>query len=169
RDKTLTAEILDNKQFQRTTVEEHCSSVSEPSTGHITLQSGSSFDISNSIYGYVTIALLDDFSNIIVLGGDSTVVNTGVYNAVILRLELKLQRPIQWIICLLHFNELPLRHPFEYIDGKSFGPSSYTGDIGRNLKGCEKLPLVAFNSFECDLPGIDLTKLSCDQKYLLNI
>jgi hypothetical protein len=113
--------------------------------------------------------LLDDFSNLIVLGCDGTVVNTGGFNGVIRRLELKLQRPIQWIICLLHFNELPLRHLFEYIDGKSSGPTSYTGDIGRNLKECEKLPLVAFNRIECDLPDIDPTTLSSDQKYLLDI
>ncbi|GBM07116.1 hypothetical protein AVEN_177080-1 [Araneus ventricosus] len=51
----------------------------------------------------------------------------------------------------------------------SSGPSSYTGDIGRNLKACEKMPLVAFNSIKCDLPGIDPTNLSFDQKYLLDI
>ncbi|GBL91579.1 hypothetical protein AVEN_23638-1 [Araneus ventricosus] len=89
-----------------------------------------------------------------------------MFNGVIRRHELKLHRPIQWIICLLHFNELPLRHLFER---KSSGSSSYTGDIGRNLKACEKLPLVAFISIECDLPGIDPTNLSCDQKYLLDI
>ncbi|GBO44273.1 hypothetical protein AVEN_163347-1 [Araneus ventricosus] len=37
------------------------------------------------------------------------------------------------------------------------------------MKGCEKLPLVAFNNIECDLKGIDPTNLSCDQKYLLDI
>ncbi|GBM77248.1 hypothetical protein AVEN_176216-1 [Araneus ventricosus] len=56
-----------------------------------------------------------------------------------------------------------------YIHAKSSGPWSYTGDIGRNLKGCEKLPLVAINGIECDLPGIEPTNLSCDQKYLLDI
>ncbi|GBM19521.1 hypothetical protein AVEN_107992-1 [Araneus ventricosus] len=78
--------------------------------------------------------------------------NTGVFNGVIRRHELKLHQPIQWIFCLLHFNELPLRHLFEL---KSSGSSSYTVDIGRSLKGCEKLPLVSFNSIECELPGID--------------
>ncbi|GBN02173.1 hypothetical protein AVEN_173484-1 [Araneus ventricosus] len=99
-------------------------------------------------------------------GCDGTAVNTGEFNGVIRRLELKLHRPIQWIICLLHFNGLPLRHLFER---KSSGPSSYAGHIGRNLKGCEKLPLVAFNSIECEMPGIDPSNLSCDQKYLLGI
>ncbi|GBO11630.1 hypothetical protein AVEN_43815-1 [Araneus ventricosus] len=125
-----------------------------------------SFWASFSIYEYVSNVLLDDFSNLIFLGCDGTVVNTGVFNGVIRRLELKLHRPIQWIICLLHFNEFPLRCLFEC---KSAGPSSYTGDIGRNLKGGEKLPLVAFNINECELPGIDPTNLSCDQKCLLEI
>ncbi|GBL96097.1 hypothetical protein AVEN_104332-1 [Araneus ventricosus] len=119
-----------------------------------------------SIYEYVTNALLDDFSNIIFLGCDGRVVNTGVFNGVTRRHELKLHRPIQWNICLLHFNEVPIRHLFER---KSSGPLSYTVDIGRNLKGCEKLPLFAFNSIECELPGTDPTNLSCDQKYLLDI
>ncbi|GBL89555.1 hypothetical protein AVEN_87885-1 [Araneus ventricosus] len=122
-----------------------------------------SFRANFSIYEYVTNALLDDFSNLVFLGYDGTVVNTEVFNGVIRRHELKLHRTIQSIICLLQFNELPLRHLFE---SKSSGPSSYTGDIGRNLKACEMLPLVAFNCIECDLPGIDPTYLSCDQKYL---
>ncbi|GBM36263.1 hypothetical protein AVEN_71967-1 [Araneus ventricosus] len=57
----------------------------------------------------------------------------------------------------------------KYIDGKSSGRSSYTGDIRRNLKGCEELPLFAFNNIECYLPCIDPTNLSCDQKYFLDI
>ncbi|GBL91126.1 hypothetical protein AVEN_117123-1, partial [Araneus ventricosus] len=125
-----------------------------------------SFWANFNIYKYVTNALLDDFSKLIFLGCDGAVVNTGVFSDVIRRLELKLHRPIQWIICLLNFNEFPLRHLFER---KFSGPSSYTGDIGRNLKGCEKLPLVAFNIIECESGGIDPTNLSCDQKYLLDI
>ncbi|GBM47577.1 hypothetical protein AVEN_90283-1 [Araneus ventricosus] len=114
-----------------------------------------------SIYEYVSNAQFDDFSNLIFLGCDGTVVNTGVFNGVIRRLELKLLRPIQWIICLLHFNKLSLGHLFER---KCSDPSSCTGDIGRSLKGREKLPVVAFNSIEFDLSGIDPTNLSCDQK-----
>ncbi|GBL88715.1 hypothetical protein AVEN_195687-1 [Araneus ventricosus] len=111
-----------------------------------------------------------DFSNLIFLGCDSRVVSTGVINGIIRRLELKLQRPIQWIICLFHFNELPLQYLLEYIHGKTSVTSSYTRDIGRNLKGCERLPLASFNSTtEYDLLVIDSTNLSCDQKYLLDI
>ncbi|GBN42758.1 hypothetical protein AVEN_131528-1 [Araneus ventricosus] len=48
-----------------------------------------------SIYEYVINALLDDFSNLIFLRCDGTVVNTGEFNGVIRRHELKLHRPIQ--------------------------------------------------------------------------
>ena len=91
-DKTLTTEPLESKQFQKTILEEHYSIVSEPGStymGHVTPQSGSSLDISNSIYEYVTNVLLDDFSNLIAIGCDGTVVNTGAFNGVIRMLELK--------------------------------------------------------------------------------
>ncbi|GBN24113.1 hypothetical protein AVEN_99928-1 [Araneus ventricosus] len=64
-----------------------------------------SFWANFSIYEYVTNALLDGFSNPIFLRFEDTVVNTGVFNGVIHKHELKLHRP--WIICLLHFNDLP--------------------------------------------------------------
>ncbi|GBN59532.1 hypothetical protein AVEN_67461-1 [Araneus ventricosus] len=48
-----------------------------------------SFWANFSIYEYVTNALLDYFSNLIFPGCDGTVVNTGVFNGVIRRLELK--------------------------------------------------------------------------------
>ena len=35
--------------------------------------------------------------------------NTGVYNGIIRKLEEALCRSLQWLICLLHFNELPFR------------------------------------------------------------
>ncbi|GBM46262.1 hypothetical protein AVEN_224825-1 [Araneus ventricosus] len=121
-----------------------------------------------SIYEYVTKALMDNFSmgNGLFLGCDGTVVNTGVFNGGIRSLETSETNLMDY---LLQFNELPSQHIFEYIDSKSSGRPSYTGDIGRNLKGCEKLPLFAFISIECDLPIIDPTNLSCDQKCFLGI
>ena len=72
-------------------------------------------------------------------------------------------------ICLLHLNELLLRHLIPSIDGKSSRLTSYTEDIGQNLKGPEKLSIVAFNSIECNFPDIDSTTVSSDQKYLFDI
>ncbi|GBN14034.1 hypothetical protein AVEN_249374-1 [Araneus ventricosus] len=100
-----------------------------------------SFWANFSVYEYETNALLDDFNNLIFLGCDGTVVNTGVFNGVIRRHELKFHRPIQCIISLLHFNELPSGHLFER---KSPGPSSYTGDIGRNLESMREAATCCF-------------------------
>ncbi len=52
-----------------------------------------------------------------VIGADSTSVNTGRRGGVIRCLELHLQCPLQSNICLLHLNELPLRHLFTSFDG----------------------------------------------------
>ena len=52
---------------------------------------------------------------------DGTAVNTGRVSGVIKRIEMFLEMPVQWIICLLHLNKLPLRHLFDDIDGKSSG------------------------------------------------
>ena len=65
---------------------------------------------------------------------DGTAVNTGRVGGIIKRIEMFLERPVQWIICLLHLNELPLRHLFDDINGKSSGPSTSTGEIGSQTK-----------------------------------
>lgn len=63
--------------------------------------------------------------------------------------------------------ELPLRHLFEFIDGSTSGPRSYSGPIGKVLKACAELPLVSFRTIQHDLPVINNYKdLSTDQLYL---
>jgi hypothetical protein len=66
-------------------------------------------------------------------------------------------------------NELPLRHLFEHIDGPTSGPKSYAGPIGKQLTGCEELPVVKYEPVDCDLPSITASDLSTDQRYLLEI
>ena len=55
---------------------------------------------------------------------DGTAVNTGRVSVVLKRLELFLEKPHQWIICLLHLNELPFPFLFDAIDGKTTGPTT---------------------------------------------
>jgi hypothetical protein len=59
--------------------------------------------------------------DLIAIGYDGTVVNTG-YKTGVIRLIEELGRPLQWIVCLFHFNELQLRHLVEQLDGKTNGP-----------------------------------------------
>ncbi|CAG4961116.1 unnamed protein product [Colias eurytheme] len=103
-------------------------------------------------------------------GCDGTVTNTGKYGGVIRLLEKRLQRPLQWIICLLHLNELPLRHLFAKLDGTTTGPNTYSGAIGKLLDDCEKRPVIVFERIEGMLPDISNVKdLSSDQRYLYDI
>ena len=76
---------------------------------------------------------------------------------------------MQWAICQLHFKELALRHLFESLDGPTFGPSSYTGCIGKSLKVCELLPVLKFEPVNCTLPSVDISNLSMNQRCLRDI
>ena len=70
--------------------------------------------------------------------------NTGYEGGVVRRLEEKLERPLQWSICLLHFNELPFKRLFQKIDGRPIGPEIYTGPIGRKFNDCQSKKIVSF-------------------------
>ena len=52
-----------------------------------------------------------------IIGCDGTATMTGSSRGCIASLEKLLQRPLQWTICLLHCNELPLRQVFMDLDG----------------------------------------------------
>lgn len=104
------------------------------------------------------------------VGCDGTNVNTGHNGGVIKLLEDHLDRPLQWLVCLLHHVELLLRHMMEDVDGATNGPRAYKGPIGKDLKTCTKLKLAEFDPIPTDLKGeIDPSDLSTDQQYLWRI
>ena len=83
-----------------------------------------------------------------------------------------LGRPLQWLVCLLHCNELPFRKFFSVVDrGQTTGPKSSTGEIASALNFDPKdKPIAAF----LPVPGkvIDISEdvkkdLSTDQLYFL--
>ena len=78
---------------------------------------------------------------------------------------------MQWIVCQLHANELPLRHLMQKLDGKTNEPAGFTGKIRKAFKDCEKLLInVHFNPIPTELISVDCDDLrSTDQKYLLEI
>jgi hypothetical protein len=57
-----------------------------------------------------------------VLGMDGFSVNTGIHIGVFRMMEVLLGYPVQHVVCLLHLNELPLRHVLIALDGKTTGP-----------------------------------------------
>jgi hypothetical protein len=55
------------------------------------------------------------------------------------------------------------------LDGKTTGPTGFSGSIGKKLPNCEQTPVVASESVPSEEIQIDLNDLSTDQKYLLEI
>lgn len=108
--------------------------------------------------------------NLKAIGSDGTVVNTGHLGGIITLLEHKLERPVQWFICLLHFNELPFRHIIEKLFKAAARPTAFCGELTKLLHSCEEKPaLPGFQRISTDFPDIDSEVLSTDQKYLLDI
>ena len=104
------------------------------------------------------------------IGCDWTNLNTGVQGGVIQYVERFLGRPLQWIICLIHCNELPLRHLFIKFDGGTSNPNEFRGPIGKRIQSCEKLNVVKVN-FKFDISKLTnpAQTLSSDQRYLFDI
>ncbi|KAL4712560.1 hypothetical protein ACJJTC_007576 [Scirpophaga incertulas] len=63
----------------------------------------------------------------------------------------------------------PVRQKKKLVFRWSTGPNSLKGPIGEKLIKCETLPVVQFESIDCQIPEIDKKTLSKDQKYLLEI
>ena len=163
--------MVDGTAHKRVVVEEHVSLVQEPGSvyiGHIAPESGSSSSILQAIATFVQ-KNNTDIENLMAVGCDGTAVNTGKAGGVIRLLEEHVSRPLQYFVCLLHENELPLRHLFQHLDGKTTGPRSFTGPIGSLLQKCERMPRVSYEPIPCDFPAVTVDDLSTDQQYLLDI
>ena len=158
---------IDGSQQFRCT-EEHITVVSQPNSefiGYCTPNSGRANDIVESLESIL------DLNNVKLVGVDGTVVNTGSNGGTIRCIELKIARPVQWNICMLHMNELPLRKIFLLIDGVSSGPKSFTGKIGKAISNCEKMRITSYKRVQTNesIPIMDVSELSSDQKYLYEL
>ena len=100
--------------------------------------------------------------------------NTGWRNGAIVRVERDLEKNIQWLICLLHMNELPLRHLFTAMDGGhgTTGPKTFKGPLEQKLCGdVHQLPVVKFQPIHTNIqqPTDEVrSDLSADQQLLLS-
>ena len=123
------------KIHRRTDLEEHYVILGEPGEfylSHVSPESGTGRHIADSIYQVLKGTELEQTLNII--GTDDTASMTGS-KGYIASLESLLQRSLQWVTCLLHCNELPLRHVFTHLDGSTKSPDSFSGVIGSKLNG----------------------------------
>lgn len=117
-DETLIKASKNDKWHTDTAIEDHYALVAEPGGDYITQVtpiSGKSTDIANSIL--TTIRQIASTNTIRAIGCDSTNTNTGCKAGVIRHLEIAFGHPVNWFICMLHVNELPLRHLFLHLDG----------------------------------------------------
>lgn len=169
KDETKTVVKTGEKSRTISKIEEHISVLSQPNDEyltHLTPAGGTGEQIASVLFEYLqNLPALD----LRAVGCDGTNVNTGWKAGAIALLEIKLGYPVQRFICLLHGNELPLRHIFQSIDGSTTGPTSFSGTIGKSLKHCLSLQVVQFQKIDAEIPDFDSKLLSTDQKYLLDI
>lgn len=138
--------------------------------GYLTPCSGHGEEIAKSLHNFLSQNKVD-ISELIAVGCDGTSVNTGKSKGVIACLEEKLRREVQHLVCILHTNELPLRHLLSKLDGGTTGPKTFSGPIGARLMGCENLNVVSFEPIPVAWTS-EMQKtedLSTDQKYLFDI
>lgn len=171
KDKTIVSVKDGSRYRRRKIVEEHLSLIEEPGSqyiGHITPETGSAKHIVKSLIEFLH-TNCTSLSDIVAVGCDGTKVNTGRVGGTIRLLEEELKKPLQWFICQLHANELPLRHLMEHLDGVTAGPRAFAGIIGKSLSTCEQLPIVAFEPIESNDLSVTVSDLSTDQQYMLEM
>jgi len=167
---------VDNKYHRKIITEEHISVIAEPGSSyfsHTTPPSGSSKDITESLVARMKERNAQT-ENIKYVGCDGTNVNKGHTAGDIRRLEETFEHPLQWLVCLLHSNELPLRHLFQALDGATTGPPAprgFSGSIGKRLVTCSEPPVYSFEPVQLteQLSNVDMKEFRTDQRYLLEM
>ena len=168
KDETTNAVVKGGVKTREKVTEEHYTLILEPNSvykAHVTPKSGSAQNISSAIYDEMGPLMKD----IYVIGCDGTNTNVGKKGGVIRILETKVDRPLQWSICLLHMNELPLRHLIRNLDGETTGPKSFLGPLGKQLVNAESIPIVDFEPIDAEELNVTTDDLSTDQQYLAMI
>ena len=76
---------------------------------------------------------------------------------------------MQWFICPLHFNELPLKRITKKLYVTAAGPTRFCGIINNELLNCGELNVVNFEAIPTVIPKIDVKDSSTDRNYLWDI
>ena len=118
---TLTTACLKSgKIYQSTCLEEHILMVGESGEyylSHFSTEDGKGSSIADGIYSVIKGTNLEE--NLTFVGTDRAALKTSINKGSIRKLKEALQRPLQWVVCLLHTNELPLHHVFVQLDGST--------------------------------------------------
>ncbi|KAG0703609.1 hypothetical protein GWK47_024829 [Chionoecetes opilio] len=113
------------------------------------------FKVAQAIYDLLV--TYDSTDSLIVLQGDSTRANTGWKSGAHAHLEKMLGRKLFWSICVLHTNELPLRHLITSIDGPTSSDTGFTGPVCSLLSSVNEMQYNA--EFRVVPGGEDLTEI----------
>lgn len=175
KDSTQSVTQINGKYYRNSVLEEHYVIVGEPGEfylSHVIPEDGKGISIAKALHDELEGTVLLD--RLCVIGSDGTASMTGAHRGAIHCLEELIGRPLQWAICLLHCNELPLRHVFMEIDGATKGPDSFSGNIGKCLSGpvsdWDIVPFKAISSVNFpELPNAIVDDLSSDQYYSYRI
>lgn len=119
-------------------IEEHITILKEPNSkfiGYATPSEGSAKGIQTAVVDFLQQNNYN-LDNLVAISCDGTVVNTGYKGGAITYFESYLRRPLQWFICLFHFNELPFTALLRTWLGKQKGPGLWPGDIGDGINRC---------------------------------
>ncbi|KAG0727262.1 hypothetical protein GWK47_035023 [Chionoecetes opilio] len=113
------------------------------------------FKVAQALYDLLV--TYDSTDSLIVLQGDSTRANMGWKGGTHAHLEKVLGRKLFWSICVLHTNELPLRHLITSIDGPTSSDTGFTGPV------CNLLSSMNEMQYNAELRGVpggeDLTEI----------
>jgi hypothetical protein len=171
KDVTLEMINIDGRWHRRKIKAEHISLVSQPGNryfDHLTVFDGTAETLAAALV--VSIDQSESRSTLTVLGCDAANTNTGWKAGTNVLVQQALNRPIMWVVCQLHQNELPLRHLLQQLDGTTQGPKSFSGPIGRQAASCTEREIVAFQPIPLyggtEIPDFDSALLSTDQAYL---
>lgn len=140
RDLTLKKINVQNKVRMVKVMEEHVTLVKEPGSkfiGYTTPTRGSGQEIQNGITNFLAEQNYK-IDHLVAISCDGTPTNTGRNNGVISCMERYLKRPLQWFVCLFHFNELPLNALLRHFFGKQKGPGIWPDQFGKEIAECEK-------------------------------
>lgn len=123
REKSLKQIVVDNKPRNIKVTEEHITIVQEPNSryiGYFTPFNCTGTGIASGILNFLKAEGIS-WEHLVAVNCDGTSTNTGKHSGAICSLEKELQHPLQWFICLFHFNELPFTALLKELVGKPTG------------------------------------------------
>lgn len=108
--------------------------------GFISTVHGTSSFIFQKIWDFLNPDGNQSFESLIAIASDGANVNTGSTSGIIRLFEEKLKRNLHWIICMLHLNELGLKHVICAVDGPTTSDSKLSGPTGKKITSVDFMP-----------------------------